>query len=154
MKSVDASLLAIRGAEKRIYIVNPYFASDEIVTALRFAVRRGVDVRVILAAEGDSAIMDVGNLATARVLIAGGAKFYRYPKMAHLKVMVCDDWATVGSANLDTLSMRINRELNIAFSRQGGGGKAGWKNFPPGLREIQAHESGGNRIARSAASRR
>jgi cardiolipin synthase len=30
--------------------------------------------------------------------------------------MVCDDWATTGSANLDTLSMRINRELNIAFS--------------------------------------
>ncbi len=113
---LNASLLAIRGAKRRIYIENPYFASDEIVAALRLAVKRGVDVRVILAAEGDSAIMDVGNLATARVLIEEGAKFYRYPKMAHLKVMVCDDWATVGSANLDTLSMRINRELNIAFS--------------------------------------
>ncbi len=112
----DASILAIRGARKRIYIENPYFASDDIIAALRSAIRRGVDVRVILAAEGDSAIMDIGNLATARVLIQEGAKLYRYPRMAHLKVMVCDDWATVGSANLDTLSMRINTELNIAFS--------------------------------------
>ncbi len=112
----DASLLAIRGAQKRVCVENPYFASDEIVAALRSALRRGVDVRVILAAEGDSAIMDAGNIATARVLMEEGAKFYRYPKMAHLKVMVCDDWATVGSANLDILSMRINTELNIAFS--------------------------------------
>ncbi len=113
---LSATLLAIRGAKKRIYIENPYFASDDIVSALRSAIRRGVDVRIILAAEGDSAIMDVGNLATARTLIKEGAKLYRYPKMAHLKVMVCDDWATVGSANLDILSLRINTELNIAFS--------------------------------------
>ncbi|WP_411826566.1 phospholipase D-like domain-containing protein [Luteolibacter sp. AS25] len=113
---LEASLLAIRGAKERILIVNPYFANDEIVLAVRGAAKRGVDVKVILAAEGDSAIMDIGNLATARVLIEAGAKLYRYPRMAHLKVMVCDNWATAGSANMDTLSMRINRELNISFS--------------------------------------
>lgn len=112
----DAILLALRGARKRIYIVNPYFASDAIVHAVSGAAKRGVDVRVVMVAEGDSKIMDVGNLATARLLIKSGAKVYRYPRMAHLKVMVCDDWATMGSANLDTLSLRINRELNIAFS--------------------------------------
>lgn len=115
---MEASLLAIRGAKKRIYIENPYFASDEIVMAVSSAAKRGVDVRVILPSEGDSKIMDIGNLASARVLIQAGAKLYRYPRMAHLKVMVCDDWATMGSANLDTLSMRINRELNIAFSNK------------------------------------
>jgi cardiolipin synthase len=47
-------------------------------------------------------------------LIAAGARVYRYPKMTHMKVMICDDWAQAGSANLDTLSLRINRELNIA----------------------------------------
>jgi cardiolipin synthase len=36
--------------------------------------------------------------------------------MTHMKVMLCDGWGSVGSANLDTLSMRINRELNLAFS--------------------------------------
>lgn len=112
----DSSLLAVRGARKRIFIENPYFASDEILAAVIAAAKRGVDVRVILPAEGDSKIMDSGNLATARELIRAGAKVYRYPRMTHMKAMVCDDWSTAGSANLDTLSMRINRELNIAFS--------------------------------------
>ncbi|MCW1913135.1 phosphatidylserine/phosphatidylglycerophosphate/cardiolipin synthase family protein [Luteolibacter sp. GHJ8] len=113
---LNASLLAIRAARKRIWIENPYFAHDETALALAAAARRGVDVRVILPARGDSTIMDVGNLATARDLINAGAKIYRYPRMTHMKVMICDGWAQVGSANLDTLSMRINRELNLAFS--------------------------------------
>ena len=60
--------------------------------------------------------MDAGNLGTARGLIEAGAKVYRYPKMTHMKVIICDGWAQAGSANLDILSMRINRELNLAFS--------------------------------------
>ena len=113
---LDASLLAIRAARKRIWIENPYFAHDDTAQALAAAARRGVDVRVILPARGDSTIMDVGNLASARELIRAGAKMYRYPRMTHMKVMICDGWAQVGSANLDTLSMRINRELNLGFS--------------------------------------
>lgn len=115
---LDATLLAIRGARKRVWIENPYFASDEIAQAVASAARRGVDVRVIIPASGDSTIMDAGNLAAADALIRAGAKIYRYPKMTHMKVMVCDDWATAGSANLDILSMRINRELNLAFSNR------------------------------------
>lgn len=113
---LNASLLAIRAARKRVWIENPYFAHDETALALAAAARRGVDVRVILPSRGDSTIMDMGNLATARELIRAGAKLYRYPRMTHMKVMICDGWAQVGSANLDTLSMRINRELNLAFS--------------------------------------
>jgi cardiolipin synthase A/B len=112
----DALLYAVRGAKRRVFIQTPYFAHDEIAAAVRAAALRGVDVRVVLPAEGDSAIMDAGNLGTAGALIEAGAKVYRYPRMTHTKVMVCDDWACVGSANLDTLSMSINRELNIAFS--------------------------------------
>ncbi len=113
---LETYLLAIAGAKRRVWIENPYFASDDVTAAVRAAALRGVDVRVIFPAEGDSKIMDKGNLATARELLEAGAKAYRYPRMTHMKVMVCDDWATMGSANLDTLSMRINRELNIAFS--------------------------------------
>lgn len=113
---LKATLLGIRGARRRVWIENPYFAHDEVAEALEAAARRGVDVRVILPASGDSVIMDNGNLATANGLIRAGAKIFRYPKMTHTKVMICDGWACVGSANLDTLSMRINRELNLSFS--------------------------------------
>ncbi|MEO0017080.1 MAG: hypothetical protein RLZZ522_363 [Verrucomicrobiota bacterium] len=113
---LEASLLAIRGARRRVWIENPYFAHDDLVAAVAAAARRGVDVRLIIPGRGDSTIMDAGNLATAAELIRAGAKVFQYPKMTHLKVMICDDWATVGSANFDTLSMRINRELNLAFA--------------------------------------
>jgi cardiolipin synthase len=113
---LDASLLAIRAARQRIWIENPYFAHDDIAQAVEAAARRGVDVRVVVPARGDSTIMDAGNLGTVRGIIEAGGKVYRYPKMTHMKVMICDGWGCVGSANLDTLSMRINRELNLAFA--------------------------------------
>jgi cardiolipin synthase len=113
---LKASLLAIRASRKRIWIENPYFANDDIAMAVENAARRGVDVRVIIPASGDSPLMDAGNLATANGLIRAGAKVFQYPQMTHTKVMICDDWACTGSANLDTLSLRINRELNLAFS--------------------------------------
>lgn len=113
---LDAILLAVRAARSRIWIETPYFGHDDLAYAVASAARRGVDVRVIIPSRGDSTIMDVGNLATARALIHAGARVYQYPRMTHLKAIICDNWATVGSANLDTLSMRLNRELNIAFS--------------------------------------
>lgn len=113
---LDATLLAIRAARTRVWIENPYFAHDAIAREVEAAARRGVDVRVVLPASGDSPIMDAGNLGTARAIIEAGGKVYRYPRMTHLKAMICDGWAQVGSANLDTLSMRINRELNLAFT--------------------------------------
>jgi cardiolipin synthase len=112
---LDASLLAIRGARRRIWIENPYFAHDDLVAAVAAAARRGIDVRLIIPGRGDSTLMDAGNLATAGSLIRAGAKVFQYPRMTHLKAMVCDDWASVGSANFDILSMRINRELNLTF---------------------------------------
>ena len=113
---LGATLLAIRAARQRVWIENPYFAHDDIVQAVVAAARRGVDVRVILPARGDSTIMDAGNLGTARAVIEAGGKVFRYPRMTHMKVMIADGWGCIGSANLDILSMRINRELNLAFS--------------------------------------
>ncbi|MCW1925898.1 phosphatidylserine/phosphatidylglycerophosphate/cardiolipin synthase family protein [Luteolibacter arcticus] len=110
-----AMLLGIRAARKRIWIEDPYIANDDITEALEDAVKRGVDVRVIFPGRNDSKLMDVANRAFANKLVEAGGKAYAYPGMTHLKAMICDDWACVGSANLDTLSMRINRELNISF---------------------------------------
>ncbi|RYD21834.1 MAG: phosphatidylserine/phosphatidylglycerophosphate/cardiolipin synthase family protein, partial [Verrucomicrobiaceae bacterium] len=127
----DASVLAIRGARKRVWIENPYFAHDDIAAACEAAARRGVDVRVIIPSRGDSSIMDIGNLSTAYGLINAGAKVFRYPRMTHMKVMICDDWACMGSANLDTLSLRINRELNLSFSQPEAVRKLAQKVFEP-----------------------
>lgn len=122
---LDSILLAIGGARRRVWIENPYFAHDDVAKAAASAARRGVDVRVIIPVAGDSPVMDAGNLATAYDIILAGGKVFEFPKMTHLKAMICDDWAIVGSANLDTLSMRINRELNIAFAH------------PPSVRELE-----------------
>jgi cardiolipin synthase len=109
-------LLAIRAARERIWIENPYIANDDVVEELEEAARRGVDVRVVIPSKNDSTIMDVGNKAFANKLLKAGGKAYEYPGMTHMKVMICDGWACVGSANLDTLSLRINRELNLTFN--------------------------------------
>jgi cardiolipin synthase len=109
-------LMAIRAAKKRVWIEDPFISHDDITEALEEAAKRGVDVRVIFPDKNDSKLMDIANRAFANDLVEAGGKAFRYPGMTHLKVMVCDDWACVGSANLDTLSMRINRELNLAFN--------------------------------------
>ncbi len=115
---LDATVLAIRGARKRIWIQTPYFSHDGIALAMKQAALRGVDVRLIIPFGDKATLMDVANISTSNALIKAGAKVYKYPKMTHLKAIICDDWGSVGSANLDTISMRINRELNLSFSDQ------------------------------------
>ncbi|WP_166442561.1 phospholipase D-like domain-containing protein [Phragmitibacter flavus] len=113
---MKAALLAIRSASTRIWVQTPYFSSDEIAEELEDASERGVDVRIIIPGENDSDLMTLSNLEALKDLIKSGARVYEYPGMTHLKAMVCDDWAMFGSANKDTLSMRINRELSLATS--------------------------------------
>ncbi len=111
-----AMLLAIGAAQKRIWFQNPYVSNDDITEALEAAAKRGVDVRMIIPEKSDSTVMDIANKAFGEKLIKAGGHVFGYPRMTHMKVMICDEWATVGSANLDTLSMRINRELNLSFN--------------------------------------
>ena len=153
---LDATLLAVRGARKRIWIENPYLAHDDILAAVEAAARRGVDVRVIIPRRADSTLMQAGNLASARGLILAGAQVFMYPKMTHLKVMICDDWASVGSANFDTLSMRINRELNLAFANRAAIKELEQKVFLPDFRSSRRISSRdtigiGNSVAETLA---
>lgn len=112
---LTAMMHAIRGARSRIWIETPYFAMDRIERELEAASERGVDVRLILPNRANHGIMDAANYAAARNLLESGAQVFHYPGMTHLKAMICDGWAIVGSANLDTISLRINRELNLSF---------------------------------------
>ena len=50
----------------------------------------------------------------ARTLVQGGVRVYVYPGMTHVKAALYDGWACLGSANFDKLSLRVNRETNVA----------------------------------------
>jgi len=114
----DEYLRRIGGAQRRIWIESPYFTDPEVLDALKAAARRGVQVIVIHPA---LAVIDqptgVGTLHESQLnsLLAAGIDVYAYtPRMCHGKVaIVDDDWATVGTANLDTYSLERNLEVNL-----------------------------------------
>ncbi len=113
---LKSTLLGIRCAKRRVWIETPYFSCDEIIDELEAALKRGVDVRIVVPQKADQKVMDENNAADLKKLIDAGAKVWAYPGMTHLKCTVCDDWAMFGSANYDTLSQRINVEMNLATS--------------------------------------
>ncbi|MBR1980131.1 phospholipase D-like domain-containing protein, partial [Candidatus Proelusimicrobium excrementi] len=110
-----AQIEAIKRAQKRIYIQNAYFSDDRIVKGLIEARARGVDVRVILPSENDISIMQKNNIAMANKLWRNGIKVYFYNGMSHVKAALYDDWAIVGSANFDKMSLFINNEMSLGI---------------------------------------
>ena len=111
----SAQIEAIRRAKKRIYIENPYFTEKVLVEELVLAKKRGVDVKIILPAVNDIILYDKINLKIANYFIENKIEVYLYPTMNHVKAAIYDNWACLGSANFNRLSMFKNREINIAF---------------------------------------
>ena len=109
-----SQIAAIGRAQQRIYIENVYFTSDAILYELVKARRRGVDVRVIIPYRGDSGIINRSNILAANAMLANGIRVYIYPGTSHMKGALYDGWLCLGSANFDDLSLRVNKELNIA----------------------------------------
>ncbi len=107
---------ALGKARNHVYIENPYLFDKRVTAALVHARRRGVDVRVILPRLNDFKAGARSNLVTANYLLQHGVRVYFYPGMTHAKAMVVDDWACLGSSNLNHLSLRLCREHNVATS--------------------------------------
>ncbi|MEP6791719.1 MAG: cardiolipin synthase ClsB, partial [Ramlibacter sp.] len=108
--------IAIRSARQRVVIANAYFFPGyRLVKELRKAVRRGVDVRLILQGEPDMPIVKTAASMLYHYLVLGGVRVYEYcDRPLHGKVALADDeWATVGSSNLDPLSLSLNLEANV-----------------------------------------
>ncbi|HYQ81945.1 MAG TPA: phospholipase D-like domain-containing protein, partial [Anaeromyxobacteraceae bacterium] len=84
--------------------------------ALGSAALRGVDVRLLLPARTDSAVVDAAGRTYHDALVDSGVRIHLYgPPMVHAKTMVVDhDLAIVGSANLDNRSFRLNFEVVAA----------------------------------------
>lgn len=115
-------LSAINSATKSIYITTPYFIPGEsLIDALIIAAQSGIDVKILVPYISDSKMVNAAARAHYTVLLENGAEIYRYQKgFVHAKTMVIDDdLAIVGSANMDYRSFDLNFEVNaMMYSRK------------------------------------
>jgi cardiolipin synthase A/B len=109
---------AITNAEKQVYITNAYFVPDpQLLKALLDAAARGVDVRLILPAQSDSApAYHAGRSYYTQLLQAGVRIYERRGATLHVKTAIVDGvWSCVGSSNLDWRSALDNDEVNAVI---------------------------------------
>ncbi len=110
--------VVIRAAKKRVIIANAYFFPGyRLLREMRRAARRGVEVSLILQGMPDMPIVKVAAGLLYYHLLKAGVRIYEYcERPLHGKVALMDDhWATVGSSNLDPLSLALNLEANVVI---------------------------------------
>jgi len=107
---------AIRAARREVIIANAYFFPGyRLLRELRNAARRGVDVRLVLQGNPDMPWVRWVALTLYDYLLQAGVRIYEFcERPLHAKVATIDGhWATVGSSNLDPLSLSLNLEANV-----------------------------------------
>ena len=105
----------IRYAEQRVWLMTAYFVPPrKLRRVMRQCARRGVDVRIVLPGpRTDHAwVRYIGRRYYARLLRNGVRIFEYQPRFLHAKVLLCDDWCSVGSSNTDRWNFRWNLEAN------------------------------------------
>lgn len=115
-------LQALRGAKQRVLVANAYFFPGyRLLRALRNAARRGVEVTLILQGEPDMAWARGFSRLLYNYLLRNGVTIHEYcQRPLHGKVALVDDeWTTVGSSNLDPLSLALNLEANLIIRDRG-----------------------------------
>lgn len=111
---------AFMEAKRRIYIESPYFLPPEsLITALQTAALCGIDVRIILPKKSDARVTLYSTFSYIDQMLKAGIKVYFYePGFIHSKIVVTDDIAFLGSANMDFRSFEQNFELNAIMYDQ------------------------------------
>jgi len=110
---------AINSATDRIWIASPYFVPEHaVMVALQLAGLRGVDVRILIPDQPDHLLVYLAAYSYFDEASLTGVKFYRYQSgFLHEKAMLIDDAiATVGTANFDNRSFRLNFEITAAVA--------------------------------------
>jgi cardiolipin synthase len=105
----------INEADKSVYIQSPYFVPDDsIFEALRIAALSGIDVRIMIPAHPDHPFVYWASLSYLGELLEVGVKCYKYEKgFVHSKVVMIDSLvSSVGTANMDVRSFKLNFECN------------------------------------------
>lgn len=111
-------LEAIDRAVDHIWMTQAYLIPDDDLTAALFAaVRRGVDVRIIVPAQSNHVVADWLSRGFYDDLLRYGVRLFLYQgAMVHAKTCTIDGfWSTIGTANLDRLSLAGNYEVNAEF---------------------------------------
>lgn len=105
----------INKATSRVYILTPYLcAGDKLGDALKFAARRGVDVKIIIPHIPDKKLTYAITRSYCESFASHGIEVYTYtPGFMHHKAVICDDATLLGSYNFDFRSMRLNYECGI-----------------------------------------
>ena len=112
---------AISRARSEVIIANAYFVPGRRMrSALVRAARRGVTVQILLQGRYEYFMQYYAARPIYGVLLAAGVQIYEYaPSFLHAKVAVIDgEWSTVGSSNLDPLSLLLAREANVMVQDQ------------------------------------
>lgn len=104
-------------ASKRIWITNPYFVpSSNVLEALKAAAKRGVNVTIIIPRKSDMKLFPLINSLSSRRLAEHNVKIFEYrPRILHAKVMIIDDWCTLGSSNLNSRSLNHDLEVDVVL---------------------------------------
>lgn len=107
---------AISGARRSVRIMTPYFLpTSQLMTSLRSAAQRGLDVRVVLPARNNLPYVHWASFRLMPSLLRAGVRIWQQqPPFAHTKLLAVDGYyAQIGSANLDARSLHLNFELNM-----------------------------------------
>ncbi|UYP29532.1 phosphatidylserine/phosphatidylglycerophosphate/cardiolipin synthase family protein [Pseudomonas sp. Z8(2022)] len=116
-RDIVLSLLrALKGARQRVWLATPYFLPTwKIRRALRRAAARGVEVRLLLAGRNTDhpPVRFAGQRYYPKLLRAGVRIFEYQPRFLHLKMVLVDDWVSVGSCNFDHWNLRFNLDANV-----------------------------------------
>lgn len=110
----NALLKIMSSAKKSIWIATPYFIPDqETLTLLRLSALSGVDVRILYPGKGDSIISDQASQSYFTPLLKAGVSIYRVKEaFMHAKIVLVDDEvASIGTANMDIRSFELNYEI-------------------------------------------
>ena len=140
----EVMLATLATATERIWLTTPYFIPDDgLLTVLRIAVYRGVDVRILVPARSDSRIVRRASRAYYPELLAAGVRVFEHQRMVHAKTALIDHrLSCVGSTNLDQRSFRLNfevttivesEELNGALERE-------WEELAQDCVEVDAED--------------
>ncbi len=107
---------AVHNAERRVWIMTPYFVPDApVLLAITNAALSGLDVRLLLPSRNDSRLVRAAARSFYPELLMAGVRVFEFqPRMLHGKaLLVDDDFALIGSANVDPRSFFLNFELSV-----------------------------------------